>query len=148
MIIRAATEADIPAMAELTAASYALAFADILEPAALAQRDAAFFVERFRDVWPRMLAAEEGGRLLGVTLTSEHHLDMLFLAPDATGRGVGARLLAAVEAQGVRTLECFRDNHAARRFYEREGWRLARAYEREFIGRQRAFVAYDKPAFI
>ena len=23
-------------------------------------------------------------------------------------------------------LECFRDNHAARRFYERHGWRLER----------------------
>ena len=40
------------------------------------------------------------------------------------------------EAQGAKSLECFRDNHGARRFYERHGWQVAREYEREFAGQK------------
>jgi putative acetyltransferase len=144
VIIRGALPSDIFAMAEVTAASYAAGFADILGAEALAKRDAAFFRDRFRDAWPHMRVAEERGRLLGVTLVTDRHLDMLFVDPEVIGAGVGAALLADVEAHGAATLECFRDNHGARRFYERHGWRLADEYEREFIGCQRAFVAYGK----
>jgi putative acetyltransferase len=46
--------------------------------------------------------------------------------------------------RGAKSLECFRDNHGARRFYERHGWRVTREYEREFAGRNRSFVFYEK----
>ncbi|MCB5174284.1 hypothetical protein LGR44_03755 [Microvirga sp. SM9] len=54
-------------------------------------------------------------------------------------------LLQRAECLGAKSLECFRDNHGARRFYERHGWRLAREYERAFAGRERSFVLYEKP---
>ena len=57
---------------------------------------------------------------------------------------MGSALLAEAEARGTWTLECFRDNRSARSFYERHGWTLARSYEREFLGRTRAFVFYEK----
>lgn len=144
MIVRAATSADIPDMADVTATSYAHAFAGILEPQALAQRDALFFRTRFAETWPHMRVAIEDDRIFGVAMVTNGHLDMLFLDPATIGKGVGAALLRDVEEHGARTLECFRDNHAARRFYERHGWRQVGAYDREFVGCQRSFVAYEK----
>lgn len=147
MIFRAATEADISAMARVASASYAHAFADILGPEALAQRDVGFFIARFAETWPQMrVAISNDGETVGISMTTGKHLDMFFLAPHAIGRGVGAEMLRDVEKHGASTLECFRDNKAARRFYERHGWRLVGAYDRTFVGRERAFVAYEKGA--
>ena len=59
----------------------------------------------------------------------EDYLSMLVLDPGFRLGGVGARLLAAVQAESRRAgrgiyLRVFRTNAAARRFYEREGWTL------------------------
>ncbi len=132
-------------MARVMARSYVAGFSDILEPEALAQRDVAFFETRFAESWPHMRIAVEGDAILGLSLVTNGHLDMLFVDPVSVGAGVGAALLRNAEARGCRTLECFRDNVAARAFYERQGWRLADRYEREFAGRVRAFVGYEKP---
>jgi putative acetyltransferase len=125
--------------------SYRAAFDEILEHEVLATRDAAFFGARFGEAWERMRVAEDGGRVLGFTLVTDGHIDMIFVDPDAAGSGAGSTLLAQAEAEGARSLECFRDNHAARRFYERRGWRLTREYERAFLGAERAFAFYEKP---
>jgi putative acetyltransferase len=69
---------------------------------------------------------------------------MLFMDPDAGGKGGGAMLLEKAEALGAKSLECFRDNEGARRFYERHGWRVERDYNREFLGKSRSFVLYVK----
>jgi putative acetyltransferase len=145
MKLRAARRADIPALAEIAAASYRTAFAEILEPAALAERDAAFFQAHFCDGLDRLGVAVADGRIVGFAQITGGHLDMLFVLPECQGTGAGAALLRQAEAGGVRTLECFRDNHPARAFYESQGWRLTRAYERDFVGRRRAFVFYEKP---
>ncbi|WP_114946902.1 GNAT family N-acetyltransferase [Microvirga calopogonii] len=144
MIARPAGADDIPALAAIAERSYRAAFADILEPDVLVGRDAAFFAERFTASWERMLVAVSDGSPVGFLLMTDHHIDMLFMDPVASGRGGGALLLREAEAQGAKSLECFRDNHAARRFYERHGWRIGREYEREFAGRSRHFVLYAK----
>ncbi|WP_165820023.1 GNAT family N-acetyltransferase [Microvirga sp. KLBC 81] len=130
----------------MAARSYCAAFATILEPEVLATRNAAFFAERFRSSRERMLLAEENGKIAGFLLMADGHIDMLFMDPAVSGQGGGARLLEAAEKRGAKSLECFRDNHGARRFYERHGWRVTRAYEREFAGRNRSFVFYEKGA--
>ena len=71
-----------------------------------------------------MRVAERGRRALGFSLVTGTHLDMLFVDSEAAGEGAGSALLRRVEAEGARTLEAFRDNHAARAFYERRGWTL------------------------
>jgi len=144
--IRRVGPQDIPALARIAAASYRAAFAAILDRRALAARDAAFFARRFRRVRRRLLLASVGGRPVGFSLTTRRHLDMLFVDPARQGRGAGRRLLAACERRGIRSLECFRDNLAARRFYEKAGWRRTRDYARIFIGREHAFVRYERPA--
>lgn len=144
MIVRPARDEDIPALAAIAERSYRAAFAGILEADVLDGRSAAFFAARFAASWERMLVALAGEKPIGFLLVTDRHIDMLFMDPDAGGRGGGALLLREAEAHGARSLECFRDNHGARRFYERHGWRVSREYEREFAGRSRSFVLYEK----
>ena len=144
MIVRPARAEDVPALATIAERSYRAAFADILEQDVLAGRDAASFAQRFAASWQHMLVAFSGDAPIGFLLMTDGHIDMLFMDPDASGRGGGALLLQAAEARGAKSLECFRDNHAARRFYERHGWQVAREYEREFAGKSRSFVFYVK----
>ena len=144
MIVRHARVEDVPILAQVAERSYRSAFSTILEPEVLATRDAAIFTERFAHAWHRMLVAVQQGKAIGFLLMTDGHIDMLFMDPAASGRGWGGQLLAEAEARGAKSLECFRDNHGARRFYERHGWRVTREYERDFAGRKRGFVFYEK----
>ncbi|WP_210493782.1 GNAT family N-acetyltransferase [Microvirga antarctica] len=144
MMLRAARESDIPALARVAARSYRAAFSEILDDVAMGSRDTAFFEARFASCWQALVVAEDDGRSTGFLLVTDGHIDMLFMDPAAIGKGVGAKLLAHAEKNGARTLECFRDNKAARRFYERHGWQVARGYDRDFAGRTYAFVFYEK----
>jgi len=142
--LRPARAADVADLALVAQRSYQSAFVDILENETLESRDAAFFDERFAGSVESLTMAEDGGKAIGFLLLTERHIDMLFVDPAFAGKGVGALLLAHAERMGARSLECFRDNHAARRFYERHGWQLAQSYDRDFAGRSRSFVSYVK----
>ena len=144
MIVRPAEADDVPALSAIAERSYRAAFENILELDVLESRDATFFATRFSSSWERTLVAASDGRPVGFLLMVDGHIDMLFMDPDASGRGGGALLLRKAEAIGAKSLECFRDNHAARRFYERHSWHVEREYEREFAGKSRSFVLYVK----
>jgi putative acetyltransferase len=112
----------------------------------LALRDAAFFEQRFPEEIPWLHIGEDGaGRMLGFHQVKDGLLIMLFLEPALTGLKLGEQLLADAELKGAVRLECFRDNHGARRFYERHGWHAMVPYTREFAGAERDFIAYSKP---
>jgi putative acetyltransferase len=145
VIIRQARPEDVEALARLAAASYRETFAAIIGEAGLALRQPDFFELRFAEEWPTVRLAADGDSILGFHQVRNGRLDMLFLSPAVTGRGIGAALLQDAESQGAVRLECFRDNAGARRFYEREGWRYAEGYKREFAGAERDFVAYWRP---
>ncbi|GGH09184.1 hypothetical protein GCM10007036_05070 [Alsobacter metallidurans] len=125
-------------------ASYRSAFAAIASPEYLASRTDATFAERFTTSLDRVRLAERDGAVIGFTMVTAGHLDMLFVDPAAQGSGAGSALLADAEARGACTLESFRDNHPARAFYERHGWRLTRAYDRDVGGGVHACVFYEK----
>ena len=144
MIVRAAEAGDIAVLADIAQRSYRAAFRTILEEEVLASRDAAFFAARFSAVWQHMLVVCSAETPTGFLLMTNGHIDMLFMDPEVSGKGGGALLLQEAEKRGAKSLECFRDNQEARRFYERHGWRVAREYEREFAGRSRSFVFYVK----
>jgi len=147
MRLRPATPADFPALAEIVATGYRDAFGTILSQAALAERTAAHFARRFAsETVPPVLAEDEKGPPLGFHLTYGGTLHMLFVDTQVQSRGAGAALLADAERRGAVRLECFRDNRAARQFYEKRGWVHARDYTREFVGDVYAFVEYVKPA--
>ena len=142
--MRAAVEADILALSNVASASYRAGFAAILDAAELARRDQASFMARFAAGLDRVRVAELDGAVVGFALATGQHLDMLFVAPGAQGSGAGAALLDDAVARGVCSMECFRANAAARRFYERRGWVVTRGYARPFAGRVHEFVYYER----
>jgi GNAT superfamily N-acetyltransferase len=144
--IRIATPADFAAIGAIAERAYRQGFDSIMTPAGLAQRGARHFAERFSgEPMPPVVAQADDGTALGFHLTQDGTLRMLFVDPGVQSRGTGAALLADAEARGAVRLECFRDNAAARAFYEKRGWVFARDYTREFIGDIYAFVEYVKP---
>jgi putative acetyltransferase len=144
IVLRPAQPEDVEALARVAHDSFHAAFASIMSAASLAQRPLTFFVERFGVQWPQLAVALRDGRIVGFSLVRDGHIDMLFVDPAAQSRGVGKALLAGCEAVGARTLECFRDNHEARAFYERHGWRLDTSLRRSFCGDDYDFVTYTK----
>lgn len=145
IVLRRPAQADVDGLARIALAAYRASFADILPPEAMALRSVAGFAARFSAALDRMRLAELEG-IAGFTMVTDGHLDMLFVAPDRQGSGVGRALLrAAQEEDGARSLECFADNISARGFYERAGWSLERAYARPFDGAERKFVIYRAP---
>jgi diamine N-acetyltransferase len=77
-----------------------------------------------------VLVAERDGLPVGVVQVAPERLDGLFVLPCAWGSGVADRLHdAAVQRLrgwgcGWCRLSVLEENHRARRFYERRGWRL------------------------
>ena len=144
MIVRPAGPDDIPILAGIAQSSYSLAFESILEEWVIDDHDITYFMARFAHAWQRMLVACSDKIPIGFLLMTKGHVDMLFMDPNAGGQGGGSLLLKEAEARGAKSLECFRDNFGARRFYERHGWHVEREYDRDFAGQSRSFVYYVK----
>lgn len=78
-----------------------------------------------------VFVAEKAGCVVGfMSLTTDGHIDLAFVAPDWIGHGVGKALYEAIVAEALRrnfskmTVEA---SHAARVFFERQGWTVVRA---------------------
>ena len=99
----------------------------------------AYFDKAFASLPTRVV--EVDGQLAGYLQVDagevDDYLSMLILAPAYRSLGVGARLLATIQAtcrsraRGL-FLRVFRTNANARRFYERNGWEVV-ADEGDFI---------------
>ena len=79
------------------------------------------------------------GKLLGLAFASQmpyevQKLEMLYLLPEAFGTGVAQALLGEVLNPGPAELEVLSTNARAIRFYEKEGFIIARSDE--FAGRK------------
>ena len=90
--------------------------------------DAAAWQDRQRRHWTQVAVGADERPLGFVELASAAptgHIDMLFVAPAAQGRGIAGALLAAAEAaaraQGVRRLTT-EASHAARPVFQRAGF--------------------------
>ena len=83
----------------------------------------------FDDPAFRVLVAEQGGRLTGLVAYDAVQLRQLSVHPALWGTGLAVRLVEAclddVRAAGGASVSLWvlADNHRARRFYERTGWR-------------------------
>ena len=80
--------------------------------------------------------AEQGGQVIGLIELNGHHIENLFVAPADQGKGLGARLIAAVEqaTEGDLTLSVFHQNPRARALYERLGFRVVMDRDIDFHG--------------
>jgi ribosomal protein S18 acetylase RimI-like enzyme len=76
-----------------------------------------------------VVLAELAGEVVGVIATSQGEdcawIEQLYVLPGHNSRGIGSRLMADAQAQLKRPIQLytFQANAAARRFYERQGYR-------------------------
>jgi GNAT superfamily N-acetyltransferase len=128
-VIAPASAADLPDMAHLMAVSALLQRYRVTEPAALRSLTRAF------EAGDVLLVSREH-TLTGLAwlifaprvLNGAAYVRLLLVAESARGTGIGSRLLAAAESRARATsnhvyLLATTDNAAARRFYERHGYR-------------------------
>lgn len=144
------TDVRIRRFRETDAAATARVFYDSIHNATRAFYDAAqrqAWAPRIpdTDAWRARIApqiafvAERDGAVIGfMTLRSDGHLDLAFVAPDTVGQGVAKALydaiLAAAFAAGMRRLTT-EASLLARPFFARQGWTVLReeAVERDGV---------------
>ena len=123
MILRAATSADAPAIAELFLASRraALPYLPELHTDAETHEWIALHLLATHEV----TVAEVDGRITGFAALEAGLLGHLYVDPEHQGTGVGSELLAWAKTRRPDGLELwtFQRNEGARRFYERRGFR-------------------------
>ena len=154
MIIRAAHEADAPAMGHVMVDTFLAAHRDQMPAEAWTKRAAEGTPEVSAQAWARALreiaagtgvqeciyvAVDEGGEVVGLAMGGPANLDdrpqtgavyALYVQMRHQGRGVGRRLVQAVATDlaqhGMTALQigCLAANAPARRFYEAMGGRL------------------------
>ena len=96
------------------------------------------------------LAEDDDGAVVGVLTVGGDELYAIYVHPDHWGTGVGQALLEHAEAELAKTcaaasLTCTVGNVRARRFYERNGWRLAETLvEPHFGGEPTEVCRYHK----
>ncbi len=85
------------------------------------------------DVW---IAEAEGNQVLALLVLDEDWIDQLYVRPDASGLGIGTRLIELAKEQRPTGLQLrtFATNPGAQRFYERHGFVIA---EQDELGNTR-----------
>ena len=125
MRIRRADLADMPAVAVLHRLTMRVSLS-FLPDLHTAEEDRWWFAERFfpdNTVW----LAEDDAGLAGYAAVAPGWLNDLYIHPDRQGAGVGGLLLArAMEGANSLQLWTFQQNHRARAFYEKRGFKLVR----------------------
>jgi GNAT superfamily N-acetyltransferase len=138
--VRRAEPADARAIAEVHVCTWQVAYrhafpAEVLQGLSVDERE-----ERWRDHLGGRVAAwiaEAGGKVVGFvsvgpsrTEEDEGELYAIYVLPEAWGSGAASGLMAAAkdwfaeEGYATAMLWVLADNPRARRFYEREGWRV------------------------
>ena len=127
-MIRAATEADAPVIADIQARTWRWAYGDFIAP-----DDMPVAAERV-PAWREHIAGgairvfDQDGAVVGYSAVQDDELASLYVDPSAQGAGVGSRLLADAEER-IRAagharawLYVYADNALGRAFYEHQGW--------------------------
>ncbi len=142
MLIRRYMPADAAGLADLYARSVRFfgprGYSAAQVEAWAATADTARTAARCADGRTVLVAVDDHGRLLGFgDMEADGHLDFLYCAPDAAGRGVGSALLAALEdvarAQGS-TRIFVEASELARPLFERRGYTLVRRNDLDLGG--------------
>jgi len=136
-VIRAATEADAPALAEIQARAWRWAYSDFVayDDMPVAEER----LERWRGnvAQGRLRVFDQDGTVVGYASVDGDQLTSLYVDPAAQGAGVGARLhddaLERLRAEGQTRawLWVFTANEQGRAFYEHRGWRAVGEPHRE-----------------
>lgn len=93
------------------------------------------------DVW---LAAVDD-RPVGFVGARDEHVELLYIAPESQGQGLGPRLLAQLaHGAGPRTVEVYAGNSVGLDFYRSQGFREIRRDPTDGAGRSFAIVHLEK----
>ncbi len=109
--------------------------ARLQDPRRAKLRDIAFFRGRVEMADVHTLVAAVDNDIVGFTRWSSGNLHSLFVRSGHRSKGIGEMLCtAAIQANniiggGPMVLDCVEGNYAARRFYERLGWRVKETLE-------------------
>jgi GNAT superfamily N-acetyltransferase len=124
MILRAATSADAPAIAELFLASRRAALPYL--PELHTDAETHDWVASHLLATHEVAVADVDGRVAGFAALEAGLLGHLYVDTEHQGTGVGSELLAWAKTRRPDGLELwtFQRNEAARRFYERRGFRV------------------------
>lgn len=126
-LLRPATAADMPAVADLWHTGWHDAHATHVPEGLTAARTLEAFHERAARRVPDTTVAVVDGQVGGFVMVTGDEVEQVYVATAHRGSGVAATLLAAAETQvaagyEVAWLAVVSGNARARRFYEREGW--------------------------
>ena len=128
--IRPMLSSELDAVAKLFHDVWHETQAKLQDPRKAAIRGYDFFKARADMPKVQTLVALQDEAIIGFARWAPGHLHSLFVEQDYRGQGVGEKLCHAVVAAnraedgGRLKLECVEGNDAARRFYERQGWRV------------------------
>jgi ribosomal protein S18 acetylase RimI-like enzyme len=147
MRIRPMTDADVPVLQRIHATATMSSYGAVLPWLQPILEDPATLLEPAD--WSLCAVDESDDRtVLGYVAVTQQHIENLYIEPSAQGSGIGARLLAAVEARVVErplTLRCLVHNPNARRFYERHGFAVVDQQTISYHGAQLAAWLMAKP---
>jgi ribosomal protein S18 acetylase RimI-like enzyme len=140
--IRRASEADFDALTELweQSARSSHAFMDDDEFVELKPHIRDLLLPSM-DVW----VAEAGEETLGFVGARGEHVELLYIAPAAQGRGIGPRLLAHLaDGDGPSSVEVYADNSVGLGFYLSQGFRETRRNLTDAAGRAFPIVHLER----
>ncbi len=143
---RPAAPQELDALADVWYDCWHESHAKIVPFALVLQRDWDQFRARLAEFGAGLFVIGPKGRPHGLCVAKDGFLDQLFVRGAARGTGDAARLLAAGEAllleQGVQEakLHCANGNDRARRFYEKQGWRVARTEITPIVAAERTIM--------
>ncbi|MFB9867102.1 acetyltransferase [Vreelandella sulfidaeris] len=81
--------------------------------------------EQFLDAVELRVARSTSGEIVGFSGVSDDKLEMLFIAPNARGEGIGTALVDhALQAQAVSKVDVNEQNEQALGFYQRLGFQV------------------------
>jgi GNAT superfamily N-acetyltransferase len=132
-VVRRALPSDAEALGPLHLRCWAEAYEDLVDPARLAPylADVDGAVRRWHEVLAgpaRVHVADDDGALVGFATVrpgadgGPAHLGAIYLRRPCWSTGLGQRLLDAALGSEPATLQVYRDNARARRFYARNGF--------------------------
>lgn len=126
VVLRRATGADAPAVADVWLRSFAAALPTVVRPHSDEEVRAYFrdVVLPAAETWVAGAGPAGGGAVVGVMVLEGDELSQLYLAPDRRGHGIGDRFVRLAKERRPRGLSLwtFQVNTPARRFYERHGF--------------------------
>ncbi|AIZ33752.1 GNAT family N-acetyltransferase [Pseudomonas sp. K1(2024)] len=92
-------------------------------------------LNRYLDAVMLTCCRDGAGRILGFAGVSKGHVDMLFVAPESRGQGVGKKLLRhAIEVLGAERLDVNEQNTQALAFYLHEGFEVTGRSDTDGLG--------------